>query len=85
MTFETLVEEIDYIDIKKENDQELKNVTNNSKDIENGDVFVAIVGKLSDGHKYIDDAIKNGASTVVYQGLPKIKHLMVLQLIYAFP
>lgn len=66
MTFETLVEEIDYIDIKKENDQELKNVTNNSKDIENGDVFVAIVGKLSDGHKYIDDAIKNGASTVVY-------------------
>lgn len=67
MTFETLVEEIDYIDIKKENDQELKNVTNNSKDIENGDVFVAIVGKLSDGHKYIDDAIKNGASTVVYQ------------------
>jgi len=67
LTFETLVEEIDYIDIKKENDQELKNVTNNSKDIENGDVFVAIVGKLSDGHKYIDDAIKNGASTVVYQ------------------
>lgn len=67
MTFENLVEEIDYIDIKKENDQELKNVTNNSKDIENGDVFVAIVGKLSDGHKYIDDAIKNGASTVVYQ------------------
>jgi len=67
LTFENLVEEIDYIDIKKENDQELKNVTNNSKDIENGDVFVAIVGKLSDGHKYIDDAIKNGASTVVYQ------------------
>ena len=67
MTFETLVNQIDYLDIKKQNDNEIKNVTNNSKLIEDGDIFVAVVGKLSDGHKYIDDAIKNGAKTIVYQ------------------
>lgn len=67
MTFETLVNQIDYLDTKKQNDNEIKNVTNNSKLIEDGDIFVAVVGKLSDGHKYIDDAIKNGAKTIVYQ------------------
>ena len=67
MTFETLVNQIDYLDIKKQNDNEIKNVTNNSKLIEDKDIFVAVVGKLSDGHKYIDDAIKNGAKTIVYQ------------------
>ncbi len=67
MTFDSLVEQIDYIDIKKQNDNEIKNVSNNSKLVEEGDIFVAVVGKLSDGHKYIDDAIKNGAKTIVYQ------------------
>ena len=67
MTFETLVNQIDYLNIKKQNDNEIKNVTNNSKLIEDGDIFVAVVGKLSDGHKYINDAIKNGAKTIVYQ------------------
>lgn len=67
MTFDSLVEQIDYIDIKKQNDIEIKSVSNNSKLIEDKDIFVAVVGKLSDGHKYIDDAIKNGAKTIVYQ------------------
>ncbi|MFO3716629.1 UDP-N-acetylmuramoyl-L-alanyl-D-glutamate--2,6-diaminopimelate ligase [Anaerococcus cruorum] len=67
MTFDSLVEQIDYIDIKKQNDNEIKSVSNNSKLVEEGDIFVAVLGKLSDGHKYIDDAIKNGAKTIVYQ------------------
>lgn len=39
----------------------------NSKEIINGDVFVALKGKNSDGHLYIESAIKNGASVVFAQ------------------
>jgi UDP-N-acetylmuramoyl-L-alanyl-D-glutamate--2,6-diaminopimelate ligase len=35
------------------------------------DVFVAIRGTITDGHKYIDIAIKNGASVIVCEELPE--------------
>jgi len=37
----------------------------NSKLVKNGQVFVCIVGNTVDGHNYIDEAIKNGASKVI--------------------
>lgn len=40
-------------------------IKTNSKDIENGDVFVALKGINSDGHDYIKDAIDNGASYII--------------------
>ena len=39
----------------------------NSKEITDGDVFVARKGKNSDGHLYIKDAIYNGAAVVLAQ------------------
>ena len=37
----------------------------NSREITDGDVFVARKGKKSDGHLYIKDAICNGAAVVL--------------------
>ena len=37
----------------------------NSKLISEGQIFVAIVGNTVDGHNYIDEAIKNGASKII--------------------
>lgn len=37
----------------------------NSKLVQTGQIFVAIVGNTVDGHDYIDEAIKNGASKVI--------------------
>jgi len=42
----------------------------NSKNIAKDDVFVAIKGSISDGHKYIDSAIKQGAVAVICEALP---------------
>ncbi|MGE5943782.1 MAG: UDP-N-acetylmuramoyl-L-alanyl-D-glutamate--2,6-diaminopimelate ligase, partial [Flavobacteriales bacterium] len=42
----------------------------NSKNISKNDVFVAIKGSVSDGHKYIDAAIKQGAVAVICETLP---------------
>jgi len=67
LIFENLLEKIEYVEYKKQNNIELQNITNNSKNIKENDIFVAVAGNLSDGHKYIANAIENGAKTVVYQ------------------
>ncbi|WP_296313661.1 UDP-N-acetylmuramoyl-L-alanyl-D-glutamate--2,6-diaminopimelate ligase [Winogradskyella sp. UBA3174] len=43
-----------------------------SRKIESNDVFVAISGTLTDGHKYIEKTIKNGAIAIVCETLPEI-------------
>ena len=42
-------------------------VTNNSKEIKKGSLFLAIPGKAFDGRNYISEAIKNGASAIIYE------------------
>lgn len=42
-----------------------------SRNIGQGDVFVAIKGTLTDGHKFIDVAIENGAVAIVCEVLPE--------------
>tara|TARA_R110002096_G_scaffold57415_2_gene145572 strand:+ start:2097 stop:3560 length:1464 start_codon:yes stop_codon:yes gene_type:complete len=42
-----------------------------SRKVENNHLFVAIRGLVADGHDYIDTAIKNGATSVVCESLPK--------------
>ena len=37
----------------------------NSKNVKKGDIFLAIKGINSDGHDYIEDAIKNGAEEII--------------------
>ena len=41
------------------------NIKTDSRLVSNGDVFVAIKGHTVDGHDYIEQAIKNGASKIV--------------------
>ncbi|WP_299114336.1 UDP-N-acetylmuramoyl-L-alanyl-D-glutamate--2,6-diaminopimelate ligase [uncultured Winogradskyella sp.] len=42
-----------------------------SRQIKTDDVFVAITGTVTDGHKYIDDVIKSGALAIVCEVLPE--------------
>ncbi len=42
-----------------------------SRKISNGDLFVAIRGNVTDGHHFIDIAIKNGAIGVVCEAMPE--------------
>jgi UDP-N-acetylmuramoyl-tripeptide--D-alanyl-D-alanine ligase len=41
-------------------------VTINSADVKPGSTFFAIIGEVHDGHKFIPDAIKSGATTIVH-------------------
>lgn len=43
-----------------------------SRQIETNDIFVAISGTITDGHKYIEKAIKDGATAIVCEALPEV-------------
>ena len=53
----------------KINNMKLKGITNNSKKIDDNFIFVAVKGCKTDGHNYIEEAIKKGASVVVLEYL----------------
>jgi len=47
--------------------QRINKISCNSKNISTGDLFVAVRGAACDGHQFIDEAIKRGASVVVLE------------------
>ncbi len=51
-------------------DAEIKSLHLDSRDVLNGGCFIAIKGATTDGHNYIDTAIKNGAIAIVAEQLP---------------
>ena len=52
-------------DIECDKDIIINKIICNSKKVNNNDLFVAIKGTVLDGHDYIDEAIKNGASVII--------------------
>ncbi len=66
MKIEKILKEITYISKNIQNDKEIVGVSSNSKEIKKDFIFVAIKGFEFDGHNYIENALENGASTIVY-------------------
>ena len=53
------------------------NIKSDSRKVEKGDTFIAL-NYVNDGHKYIDDAIKNGATKIIAErGLYSVDTLIV--------
>lgn len=48
-------------------EREISSITYNSKEVSKGSIFVAISGLNKDGHTFIEEAVKNGATAVVYE------------------
>ncbi len=68
MKLEQLLNELKIIDIKNNQpDCEIRKICYNSREIVPGSLFVAIAGYVTDGHRYIANAIAAGAVAVVYQ------------------
>ena len=58
---------IDGLKAKGSLDIDIKGLESNSKNIKEGYMFIAIKGFATDGHSYINDAIKAGAKVVMVQ------------------
>ncbi|MDD7306143.1 MAG: UDP-N-acetylmuramoyl-L-alanyl-D-glutamate--2,6-diaminopimelate ligase [Peptoniphilaceae bacterium] len=61
-----LLDKIDYVSYKNQNDIDFNRVTYDSRKVKKNGIFVAIKGKETDGHRFIESAIEKGAALIVH-------------------
>ncbi|MBO4636844.1 MAG: UDP-N-acetylmuramoyl-L-alanyl-D-glutamate--2,6-diaminopimelate ligase, partial [Clostridiales bacterium] len=67
MTLKEIMRDITYEEVIPFSDAEITSVEYDSRKAGPGSVFVAVPGHKSDGHRYIESALMQGASAVVFQ------------------
>lgn len=65
MKLQTLLQGIEILETNAPMDLDIAGVRYSSRDVQQGEMFVAVVGFVTDGHKYIPDAVSRGASVVL--------------------
>ena len=66
--------------IKKNNNYKFKGVTINSKEVKKNNLFIAIKGEKKDGHDFVFNAIKKGASYCVVSKKFRKKNKKIIQI-----
>jgi len=66
MRIKKIIKELKEVRTKKYKNHVVKSIETNSKQVTNNAVFVAILGTHFDGHDFIDEAISNGAKSIIY-------------------
>lgn len=70
MKLKELLKGIKIVESNVNLEEQVQNICYDSRHVTKGDVFVAICGYETDGHKYISMAMQNGASLVVCERKP---------------
>ena len=73
MKLEELIEYLDYRDLVNFKSVEISGISYNSKTTKKGDIFVCLVGEHTDGHKYAQMAVNNGAVALLAEKPLEIK------------
>ena len=77
MNLTKILNGIDNLKAKGNLDIEIEGIENNSKNVKNGFMFVAIKGFSVDGHEYIEQAIEKGATAIVVEDTAKLKSINI--------
>ena len=77
MELKKLLVGLEGIKAKGNVDIEIKGIENNSKEVKEGYMFVAIKGFSTDGHQFVENAIENGAKCVMLQEGCDLKSLNI--------
>lgn len=65
-----ILTDVTVLQMKGSSDRAVRNIHFDSRNVKEGDLFIAVKGVSTDGHLYINQAIKNGAVAVVCEVLP---------------
>lgn len=71
MDIKSLLRQIEHESFSGDENVEITGITNDSRKVAHGDIFIAIEGFTADGHKFIGDALKNGAVAVMCAHIPE--------------
>lgn len=74
MRLENLLRDICKVTVIGDENKEITGVNIDSRQVQEGHLFIAVKGTQTDGHSYISKAIENGAIAVVCQTLPEERH-----------
>ena len=66
-----LLDDVRVLEIENTLDPEIVGLEYDSRRVEAGTCFIAVVGVANDGHNYIDSAIERGARAIICQKMPK--------------
>jgi len=70
-TLKDILYKVGLLEVKGDMLQTVSNIAVDSRIVTAGDLFVAVRGTLTDGHKYIEQAIEKGATSVVCEEMPE--------------
>ncbi len=79
MMWNELIDEVTAVDAAGASDQPITGIEYDSRRIRPGAVFVAMKGGSTDGNRYIDKALANGALGIITDSAPTFDHLLVYQ------
>ena len=65
MKLREVLQELEILDRTADLEQEITGISCDSRTVHNGDLFVAVRGYESDGHRFISNAVANGAACVL--------------------
>ncbi len=71
MLLSEILYEIPLLTVSGKTDVEIKNIIFDSREVENGTLFVAIPGTQVNGHAYIEKALEHGAAAILCETLPE--------------
>ena len=71
MKIREILEKIDIKEMNGNPDIEIKGISSDSRKADEGYLFCAVRGDNTDGHKYLDSAISNGATSVLVEDMPE--------------
>ncbi len=67
MNLKEILVGLENLKVKGNIEKDIVGIENNSKNVKEGFLFIAIKGFSVDGHKYIENAIENGASAIMVE------------------
>ena len=70
MTLENLVSELNVLDVRGDMERDIRGIQIDSRQIDEGHLFVAVRGTVADGHNYIGKAVEKGATAVLCEEFP---------------
>ncbi len=71
MKISKLLESIKTLNVEGKSEFIVQGIADDSRDVENNFMFVALRGHTVDGHEYIDQAIERGAKCIVCEEMPE--------------
>lgn len=72
MRFRELLGEGEFLQMLGASDVEITGISYRSQDVSKGNVFVAIPGTKTDGHRFIPDALSHGARALIVKEHPQV-------------